>query len=116
MTQDRKCGRYVIVWTDFFSHFTFNSLRTIARDREKNMLNTIFPTLMTTVLVRSCLQYGFSKNCLKYLYHGSAHGDFRIPFLIWKSLNAIRIPYMGKYENAAKNRMPGTASRRSCIW
>ena len=56
------------------------------------------------------------KNCLKYLYHGSAHGDFRIPFLIWKFLNAIRIPYMGKYENAAKNRMPGTASRRSCIW
>ena len=108
-----------MVCTVLFNQPILISLRQIANVKAARRFSTIFTKLMVTVFVKSFLLFGFWKNCWKYLYQGLAQGDFKIPFFIWKSFNAIRIPYMGKYEKTRKNknRQPGTGGpyRAVCL-
>ena len=105
-----------MVCTVLFNQPILISLRQIANVKAARRFSTIFTKLMVTVFVKSFLLFGFWKNCWKYLYQGLAQGDFKIPFFIWKSFNAIRIPYMGKYEKTRKNKTPGKASINNCLW
>ena len=57
-THDRKWGRYTMVWTAFFKNFTRISLSKMANAMAIRVPSTIFPTAITSVLVKTCPMSG----------------------------------------------------------
>ena len=77
MTQERKLGRYTMVWMLLFMKLFLISFSSSAKTIVTKVLRMIFPTAIVMVLMKICLLSGIWNMNIKLSM--PTQGDFAIP-------------------------------------
>ncbi len=109
ITQERKWGRYTVVWM-IRLYFTWrHSFNSRAKITDATMTNTSFPTEITTVLRKTLQNVGSLNSRSKFLRPTNL--DPNNPLIGMKSWNAISRPPMGTRWKIIRKIIPGSIIR-----